>query len=78
MLGAAVDDSALEQELRELVFARDCDLMVEHLEDGRWRPAFKQFGDPAALAPRGVILMAAEAGDRRMALEALRRMALEG
>jgi hypothetical protein len=62
-------DAALEQELRELAFARDCELLIEHLEDGRWRPAFKQFGDPGAIAPRGVILLAAEAGDRRAALE---------
>jgi hypothetical protein len=73
-----VDDAALEQELRDLAFERDCELVVEHLDDGRWRPAFKQFADSAAIAPRGVILKSAEAGDRRTALEALRTMALEG
>ncbi len=72
-----VDDAALERELRELAFARDCELVVEHLVDGRWRPAFKQDADPAAVAPRGVILIAAEAGDRHPALEALRTLALE-
>lgn len=67
-----MDDAELEAELRDLAFQSDCELLVEHLDNGRWRASFKQFGDPSSIAPHGVILKAAEHGDRRVALEALR------
>jgi hypothetical protein len=77
MLGD-VDDAALEQELRELAYPLGCECFVQHLDNGHWVAAFKQFGNPADIAPRGAILKSAGADDRRSALEALRALALEG
>jgi hypothetical protein len=76
MLGD-VDDAALQEQLRELAHPLGCECFVEHLDSGRWLASFKRFGEPAGLAPRGVILKSAEAIDRRTALEALRALALE-
>jgi hypothetical protein len=72
-----VDEAGLEQHLRDLTFSLDCEFFIERIDDGRWRAAFKQFGDPAGIAPRGVILKAAEHRDRRGALEALRALAAQ-
>ena len=67
----------LENELRELALKRDCELVVERVERGRWRAAFKQFTGMAAIAPHGAIILSAEDGDRRVALEQLRGLASE-
>jgi hypothetical protein len=72
-----MDDEQLENELREFALKQDCELVVERVEDERWRAAFKQFTGMAAIAPHGAIILAAEHGDRRVALEGLRGLASE-
>jgi hypothetical protein len=68
----------LEYALRERAFAFDAELVVDMMPDGRLRAAFKQFVDPIAqrVGSSGVILLAAEAPDRRAALEALHTLAI--
>jgi len=64
----------LENELREIALKRDCELVVERVDDQRWRAAFKQYTGMAAIASHGAIILAAEHGDRRVALEQLRTL----
>ena len=68
----------LEYALRERAFAFDAELVVDTMPDGRLRAAFKQFANPMAqrVGSSGVILLAAEAPDRRTALEALHTLAI--
>jgi hypothetical protein len=68
----------LEYALRERAFTFDAELVVDTMSDGRLRAAFKQFVDPITqrVGSSGVILIAAEAPDRRAALEALHSLAI--
>ncbi|HWW89421.1 MAG TPA: hypothetical protein VNY35_01405 [Solirubrobacteraceae bacterium] len=70
-----MDVEQLENELREIAFKQDCELVVERVQADRWRAAFKQFTGMAAIGPHGAIILAAEHGDRRGALEQLRALA---
>lgn len=68
----------LEYALRERAFAFDAELVVDTMPDGRLRAAFTQFATPVAqrVGSSGVVLLAAEAPDRRAALEALHTLAI--
>ena len=59
----------LEAELERRARARDAELVVNIYPDGRFRAAFKRFGDP--IAPAGVVLLEAAAATKRTALERL-------
>jgi len=66
----SLPDADLETLLRERAYRRDCELQVERTEHG-WLAGFKQYRDPADLAPRGFVGLGAEARSRREALQAL-------
>jgi hypothetical protein len=59
----------LEAELGRRARRRHAELAVNVYADGRFRAAFKQFGDPTA--PAGVVRLEAAASTRRTALERL-------
>ena len=59
----------LEAELSMRARQRHAELAVNTYPDGRFRAAFKRFGDPTA--PAGVVLLEAAAATRRTALERL-------
>jgi hypothetical protein len=65
----------LEAELGRRARERDAKLVVNTYPDGRFRAAFKRFGDP--IAPAGVVLLEATAATRRTALERLLATAAE-
>jgi hypothetical protein len=59
----------LEAELGRRANQRDAELVVNTFPDGRFRAAFKRFGDP--IAPAGIVLLEAAAATKRTALERL-------
>jgi hypothetical protein len=59
----------LEAELGRRANQRDAELVVNTFPDGRFRAAFKRFGDP--IAPAGIVLLEATAATKRTALERL-------
>jgi hypothetical protein len=59
----------LEAELGRRASQRDAELVVNTFPDGRFRVAFKRFGDP--IAPAGIVLLEAAAATKRTALERL-------
>jgi hypothetical protein len=59
----------LEAELVRRARERHAELAVNTYPDGRFRAAFKRFGDPTA--PAGVVLLEAAAATKRAALERL-------
>lgn len=67
-------DAELEAALRKRAFARDADLVLTPLPDGRFRAAFVRAFTDAIARQAGqpdITVIAAEAMDKRKALEAL-------
>ncbi|HVW47514.1 MAG TPA: hypothetical protein VHA76_10710 [Solirubrobacterales bacterium] len=66
-----LDDTRLEEVLRERAFREGADLWVGRLEDGRWRAAFRIYGPTVGRAEEFSESEAAVGKTRRKALVAL-------
>jgi hypothetical protein len=63
-----LDDTRLEEVLRERAFAEGADLWIGHLDGGQWRAAFRIYGPTVGRAEEFSEIEAATAPTKREAL----------